>query len=366
MTLWREDVQMAHPVLGAAQRHERRSRLLVRVEDEGVVGWGEVSPQPQAVNGDPGLDDVVTELEAFVIPQTMDIAGREGELPRWSRLHLLAGSRRASAPAVALIEMALLDREVRRGTVHLDDLWPSRFATPSQATVSALDEATEWRVDPAVARVRVKCGPRPLEPWALARAAALDQPILLDYNASADSDETVLAHAAALGRVATVDVVEQPFAPGNLVDPARLAARLGVALGVALGVDEGVRSVRDLELVVRYRAAQVVCVKPARVGGVANARTMILWAREHGLRAYLGGFFESSLARTVHRRLAESCVSEPSDLGHVVVRGALDGARDARTGIGDDAQGGGDLDGAMGVAPSPARLARARVLGSWP
>ncbi|MGC8509931.1 MAG: enolase C-terminal domain-like protein [Acidimicrobiales bacterium] len=354
VTLWREDVDMARPVLGAAQRHEHRVRLLVRIDADGAYGYGEVSPQPRALNGDPGLDEVVDELVALVIPQTLDIAAREGELPRWSRLHLMAGSRRASAPAVALIEMALLDRDVRRGAIDLADLWPFRHATPDQATVSALDEATEWRVDPSVARVRVKCGPLPLEPWVRERVAALERPILLDYNARADSDETVLAHVADLGRVATVDVVEQPYAPGNLVDPARLATRLDVALGM----DEGVRSVRDLEHVVHYAAAQVVCVKPARVGGVAHARTMILWAREHGLRAYLGGFFESPLARTAHRRLAESCVSEPSDLGRVALRVAVDGE--------DDAPPGPDADVGVGAAPTSARLAHARVLASWP
>jgi O-succinylbenzoate synthase len=356
VTLWREDVDMAHPVLGAAQRHEHRSRLLVHIEAEGAYGYGEVSPQPRALNGDPGLDEVVDELEAFVIPQTRDIAAREGELPSWSRLHLVAGSRRASAPAVALIEMALLDRDVRRGVVDLADLWPVRYATPHQATVSALDEATEWHVDRSVARVRVKCAAAPLEPWVRERVAALARPILLDYNTRAGSDEVVLAHVAELGRVATVEIVEQPYAPGNLVDSARLAARLDVPLGM----DEGVRSVRDLEHVVRYAAAQVVCVKPARVGGVAHARTMILWAREHGLRAYLGGFFESSLARTVHRRLAESCVSEPSDLGPVAVRGAERVTRDAEN------EEWGERDAGVGVAPSPARLAHARVLASWP
>ncbi len=358
VTLWREDVDMAHPVLGAAQRHEHRSRLLVRLEGGGAYGYGEVSPQPQALNGDPGLDEVVDELVALVIPQTLDIAEREGELPRWSRLHLVAGSRRASAPAVALVEMALLDREVRRGVVDLDDLWPFRHATPDQATVSALDRATEWSVDPSVARVRVKCGPSPLEPWVLGRVASLGRPILLDYNARADSDETVLAHVADLGRVATVDVVEQPFAPGNLVDPARLAARLDVALGM----DEGVRSVRDLEHVVRYGAARVVCIKPARVGGVAHARTMVRWAHEHGLRAYLGGFFESPLARGAHRRLAQSCVSEPSDLGPVAVRAA----QADLSGETSDAREGRDAHAGVGAAPSPARLARARVLASWP
>jgi O-succinylbenzoate synthase len=114
-----------------------------------------------------------------------------------------------------------------------------------------------------------------------------------------------------------VDVigVEQPYAVGNVVDTARLAERLDVAMSV----DEGVRSVRDVGQLVRYRAAEIICVKPARVGGLANARTIIIEAREAGLRPYLGGFFESPYARQVHRFLAQGCVDQPSDLGPVDV-----------------------------------------------
>jgi L-alanine-DL-glutamate epimerase-like enolase superfamily enzyme len=109
--------------------------------------------------------------------------------------------------------------------------------------------------------------------------------------------------------------VEQPFAAGNVVDHARLASRLTVDVSL----DEGVRSVRDLQQIVRYGAAAMVCVKPARVGGLANARTIIARAQELGLRVYLGGFFESPYARRVNRALANSCLSEPSDLGDVAV-----------------------------------------------
>jgi L-alanine-DL-glutamate epimerase-like enolase superfamily enzyme len=63
----------------------------------------------------------------------------------------------------------------------------------------------------------------------------------------------------------------------------------------------------------------MVCVKPARVGGLANARAVIARAKELELRVYLGGFFESPYARSVNRALADSCVLEPSDVGDVVV-----------------------------------------------
>jgi len=84
---------------------------------------------------------------------------------------------------------------------------------------------------------------------------------------------------------------------------------------VLISLDEGVRSLRDLDQIVRYRAATIVCVKPARVGGYANARTMLERAKELGLRPYVGGFFESPFARSVNRALAWHTTDEPSDIG---------------------------------------------------
>jgi L-alanine-DL-glutamate epimerase-like enolase superfamily enzyme len=68
----------------------------------------------------------------------------------------------------------------------------------------------------------------------------------------------------------------------------------------------------------------MLCVKPARVGGLANARTIIERARSLGLKAYVGGFFESPYARHVHRALANCSTDEPSDIGVVALANADD------------------------------------------
>ena len=165
------------------------------------------------------------------------------------------------------------------------------------------------------ARVRVKCAPGTLRTSAREHLREVHLPVILDFNCSATNDDEVLDVLSVVTELAIVDAIEQPFAVGNVVDHARLAKRVGVDLSL----DEGVRSVRDLAQIDRYGAAAMVCVKPARVGGLANARTLILRAQELGLRVYLGGFFESPYAREVNRALAHSCVVEPSDLAGVGV-----------------------------------------------
>ncbi|HUZ42121.1 MAG TPA: enolase C-terminal domain-like protein [Acidimicrobiales bacterium] len=313
--LWRQDTQIRFPVRAAAQHHDQRSRLFLHVEHDGVAGYGEVAPQAQELNGDAALADVIDELRIFVVPQLQQILEREGDLPSWTRVARFAGSRAASNPAVAVVEMALLERELRFARVTIDSLWPVKFDTPLQATISLIDESA-IDLDPAVARVRAKLSGAPLNSVAFRTLESLRVPVLLDYNCSARGDTDVIDEVRRIRQVCDVAAVEQPYAVGNVVDTARLAEQLDVAVSI----DEGVRSIRDVAQIARYQAAEIVCVKPARVGGLANALTIILRAQEEELRAYVGGFFESPYARRVNRWLANNSVDEPSDLSPVEVQ----------------------------------------------
>jgi O-succinylbenzoate synthase len=348
LTLWRDDVEILHPVAAARQRHDVRSRLFLRLEHGAVEGFAEIAPQPFALNGDPGIAEVIQELDGVVLLQIQGAFEREGSLPSWTRIARFAGSRAASLPAAALVEMAFLDRELRADDTSVLSLWPRNFATPVQATVSALDEEP-WHVPFGVARVRVKTSPGPLSAWALERLRELSVPVLLDFNCSATNDEDVFYQVRQIGDSAVLAAVEQPFAAGNVVDHARLAEQMDVPVSL----DEGVRTVRDLAQIERYHAARLVCIKPARVGGYANARTMVERAKQLGLRPYIGGFFESPFARHVNRLLCEHCVEEPSDIGVVqTMRG--ESATQLRT-----------VAGGFGVAPNEELLKKAVLIASF-
>jgi L-alanine-DL-glutamate epimerase-like enolase superfamily enzyme len=161
------------------------------------------------------------------------------------------------------------------------------------------------------AQLRVKVGPSSATSTRWAELGTLAKPVVLDFNCSAsDRREVRLVVDEALRHVRVV-AVEQPFAAGNVVDHAKLRAELDIPLSL----DEGIRHRRDLDQVSRYGAADWVCIKPARVGGFAQARTLIALAREKGLAPYVGGFFETSLARQANRTLACHLVEMPSDVG---------------------------------------------------
>ncbi len=316
VTLWRARTELARPVAAGPQRHATRDHLFLELREGEHVGYGEVAPQPTEVNGDPGVDDVVGEVEGPLRRRLGEIYHREGSLPDWSRTPALRDDRAASAWAWALLEMALLDLSLRSGGDDLVTRWGVGGSGETVATVSLI-EATPWGDVAGASRVRAKVRPGGILPEMLERLGDLGRPVILDYNATAVDDDEVLATWRRVADVVPVVAVEQPYAPGNVAAHARLARR-----GIPLSMDEGVRSVADVRQIARYGAATMVCVKPARVGGVASARSLLREAGRLGLRSYVGGFFESELARGVTRALAAAECREPSDAAPVAFAGA--------------------------------------------
>ena len=306
------DATLQSSVRAAGEKHSTRTHIYLSIEDNGIRGLGEVSPQSTSLNGDPSVAEVLCELRDFALPQFQEVCAREGAISSWTRVARFAGPRSSSFFAVSLIEMAVLDFEMRNQELRVSDIWPATYETQSLSTVSILDEE-DWIVNESSQRIRVKTSPGEISEFQLSRLRSLSKPIILDFNCSAQSDEDVISQVSALDGTVEVMAVEQPFAVGNVVDHARLSEQLHVSVSL----DEGVRSIRDLEQIARYSAARLVCVKPSRVGGLANARTMIAKAQSLGIDAYVGGFFESEFARTVNAALASTCTDQPSDISQV-------------------------------------------------
>jgi len=306
------DATLQSSVRAAGEKHLTRTHIYLSIEDHGIRGLGEISPQSTSLNGDPSTVEVLSELREFALPQFQEVCAREGAIPSWTRVARFAGPRSSSFFAVSLIEMAVLDFEMRKQELRVSDIWPATYETPSLSTVSILDEE-DWIVNESSQRIRVKTSPGEISEFQVERLRSLSKPVILDFNCSARNDDDVLSQVVALERIVEIAAVEQPFAVGNVVDHARLSEQLDVAISL----DEGVRSIRDLEQIARYSAAKLVCVKPTRVGGLANARTMIAKAQSLGIDAYLGGFFESEFARTVNAALAATCTDQPSDISPV-------------------------------------------------
>ena len=105
--------------------------------------------------------------------------------------------------------------------------------------------------------------------------------------------------------------LEQPLAPTDLLGHARLAARLDTPICL----DEPLTSLDAIEAAIALGACEVVCLKPARVGGWIAARAVHDRCAELGVPIWVGGMLETGVGRAANLAVAAlPAVALPPDL----------------------------------------------------
>ena len=156
----------------------------------------------------------------------------------------------------------------------------------------------KWRPWPprGTRRVKIKIGPgwdlEPLEALRRLRSPASAS----RSTPTARTREEDLDHLGELDRFGLL-CIEQPFDPDDLAAHARLATRSSTPICLDEGVDSPASVARALDV----GACSVVCVKPARLGGLGAAlRGGRCAVRPTGVPLWMGGMFESGYARGVN------------------------------------------------------------------
>jgi O-succinylbenzoate synthase len=309
------------PVRTARGEHRRRPVVLVRVTGTGprgpVEGWGECAALADTTYDSEDVDGAWGNLEGALVPALLQACRTEGRLLGPSEL----GSVRESAPearlAFAALEMAVADAHLRAAGVSFAELVgidPERpvaaGAVVGQATTTAeLVDRVGSLVAGGFARVKVKIGPgADLDPVAAVRAAFPE--LLLQVDANESYLEADTAHLAGLDEFGLL-CIEQPFPRDQLAAHARLATHLTTPICL----DESLSSPATVAGALEMGACSVVCVKPARLGGIGAALETVRACAATGVPLWIGGMFESSFARQVNAVIASlPGFSWPGDL----------------------------------------------------
>jgi o-succinylbenzoate synthase len=104
--------------------------------------------------------------------------------------------------------------------------------------------------------------------------------------------------------------LEQPLEHDDLLDHAKLAKEISTPICL----DESVTSSERAKQAFEIGAAQVVNVKPGRVGGLGNSLEIARIARHHKGHVWVGGMFETGVGRSFNVSLASTkLVDYPGD-----------------------------------------------------
>jgi O-succinylbenzoate synthase len=208
--------------------------------------------------------------------------------------------------AKAALEMAVLDAELRASGRRLHDLLGGeRERVPSGVSVGIFDTLDELLaqvqgyVDEGYARIKLKIEPGwDLEPVRLVRELVGDD-MGLQVDANTAYERSDIEHLCRLDEFGLL-LIEQPLPEEDVVGHARLAR----ASSTPVCLDESIVSLQTAADAIELGAAEVVNIKPGRVGGYLEARRIHDLCVDRGVPVWCGGMLETGIGRAANAALA--------------------------------------------------------------
>ena len=296
-------VPFRRPLLDATGEFtHRRSWLLRVVDEEGNEGLGEAALNPIAT-------DVTTAALARLIREIVPaLAG--GRPPAWSEL---AAEGEPGRAAMAAVEGAIVAAAgwLRLGSgARQSGPRPVEPAPiPVSATIAfggpdagadAAAQAVELGFDTLKLRAGFERTTDQLVDRLRALRAAVGPEPRLRIDAGGAWDLETAAERIAAIEPFRIEYVEQPLAAWDLAGHAALRERVRVPIAL----DESIDSEGSARAALAEGAADVVVVKPARVGGKAATMRIVEAASAAGALVVLGTYFETGVGIAAVLRIA--------------------------------------------------------------
>lgn len=272
---------------GPPGRPSGRPAVVVKITaDNGTVGWGQSVPIPKWSYET--LETVHSTLTRYLAPELLGRDPFDLEGIHAAMNHAIAPSFSIGQPMCkAGVDLALFDLTGKILKQSAAQRWNRK--NHERLTLSwTLNPRTLDEVEPLVAQGRargyrhfnVKVAPDPkfdLDLCRLVKRLAPDGFLWADANGGYD-EETAFAIAPKLADIG-VPVLEQPL-PANRLTGYR---RLKKQCALPIIMDEGVVSSVELEEFIKLDLLDGVAIKPARCGGLTEARRQIEIVQRAGL-----------------------------------------------------------------------------------
>ncbi len=278
-----------------------RDVLLVRAVTPDGDGWGECVAMTEPLYSSEYVDSAAEVIRRFVAPRIFDAA----DVHPQQIAHLIAPVK-GHRMAKAAVETAVLDAWLRgRDESFAAYLGGVRDRVPTGVSVGIMDsidqllDAVGAYLDEGYLRIKLKIQPGwDIEPVRAVRERFGDElPLQVDANTA-----YTLADVPTLRRLDQYGLllIEQPFAEDDLRQHAELARQIRTPVCL----DESITSARLAADAIALRAAQIINIKPGRVGGYLEARRIHDLCQAHGVAVWCGGMLETGIGRAANIALA--------------------------------------------------------------
>lgn len=302
---------LVRPFVTAVRRTDHLDVVLVEVTDaDGRHGYGEAATSWRVTGESPQ-----SVAAAVAGPLSEVVLGRDAGDPALATD--LARAVWGNAAARSAVECAVSDLAARqRGLSLVADLSrtfagnnssrPARICTDMTLSVgepAELAAVAEEYVTAGFGCLKIKASAaHETVAGLLAVRAAVGPEITLrvDANQAWDAEAAIRVIRAAEDAGVGLELVEQPVAAHDLTALAAVTA----AVDTAIMADESVRTALDVRRIAEQGAADLVNIKLAKTGGLAEALAAATVAREVGLGVVIGCMMESHVGVSAAAHLA--------------------------------------------------------------
>lgn len=274
----------------------KRQLVLVKVQAEGVYGWGEVSPLNDPLYNYETPETAWHILKDYLIPQVL---GKQIGEP--TAVPALYREIRGHNFAKAGLENAVWDAFGRAQGVPLAKLLGGvrdridvGVSIGIQQSSDALVRVVDGFMSQGYKRMKIKIKPgREIPDLTAVRRAFPAVAMMADANSAYSLADIPVFQA--LDEL-KLTMYEQPLAWDDIVDHAKLQK----AVKTPVCLDESVHTADDARKALELGSCRIINIKVGRVGGLTSAREIHDLMRARGLDVWCGGMFESGIGRAIN------------------------------------------------------------------
>jgi o-succinylbenzoate synthase len=281
-------------------REDGSYAVVVRVDADGVTGWGESPVGGSPFYNEENTNTVWTIQQDFLVPMLLktELHGPEDVTPAFARVR---GNRMAKSG----LEFAVWDlfgkmqgRSLASMLGGTRDRVQVGVSVGIQKDIDTLIRVVGAYLDDGYTRIKLKIKPGwDVEPTRAVRHTWPNLKLQVDANSIYHLSDA--EHLAELDQFDLL-LIEQPLAHDDIFDHAKLKPHLRTPLCL----DESIVSPEHARWAIEMQACDIINIKPSRIGGYADARRIHDLAQAAGTAVWHGGMLETGIGRAGNVALA--------------------------------------------------------------
>ena len=301
--LRRISLPLVTPFRTSFSTETHRDILLVRVETDDAVGWGECVSGNEPLYSNEYVEGSQQVMIDHLIPRLFAFRSRPISAHDVAQILRPVKDHRM---AKAALEAAILDAQLRENNVSLathlgsiQELVPSGVSVGIANSLDELVSTVGGYLDEGYARIKLKIEPGwDIEPVSVIRKTFGDQvPLQVDANtAFTREDGPLLAQLDPFNLL----LIEQPLPEDDITGHALIARQVRTPICL----DESIVSAHVAIDAIERGACSIVNIKAGRVGGYLEAVRIHNVCQQRGVPVWCGGMLETGIGRAMNVALA--------------------------------------------------------------